>query len=149
MAQQPSGQTPPSEGNNDGESQQIGPSSLEFITFTTFDQTIAPETKRKVRSHAMSRVQQSLRSDKPKGKKGEIALDISSLSQINGSPFQHSNISMSAAPLQPHTRGLGAGSSDPFTRYPIKMSLRTHELFDHCTILLQGTGTRCLLTRSF
>ncbi|PVH77033.1 hypothetical protein DL98DRAFT_574048 [Cadophora sp. DSE1049] len=31
----------------------------------------------------------------------------------------------------PHPGDLGAGRSDPFTRYPIDMSPQTHELFDH------------------
>jgi hypothetical protein len=105
---------------------------LEFITFTDFNQTTHPETKKKVRSHVMHRVQRNSRSEKRKEKKGEIVLDLSLLSQTNTSPLLDPSNSMLAPAVVPRPYDLGAGRSDPFVKYPIDMDVRTHELFDHC-----------------
>jgi hypothetical protein len=117
--------------------QPSNPPDLQFLTFTDFNQTTDPETKKKVRSHVMHRVQRNLRSERRKGKAGEIVLDISSLSQAHAGPSQDPANSMLGPLVAPHPCGLGAGRSDPFTQYPIDMDLRTHELFDHCRIYLQ------------
>jgi hypothetical protein len=105
---------------------------LEFITFTDFNQTTHPETKKRVRSHVMHRVQRNLRNEKRKEKEGEIVLDLSSLSQANSGPSRDPSNSMLASAVVPRPYDLGAGRSDPFVKYPIDMNVRTHELFDHC-----------------
>jgi hypothetical protein len=105
---------------------------LEFITFTDFNQTTHRETKKRVRSHVMRRVQRNLRSEKRKENEGEIVLDLSLLSQVNTGPSQDPSISMLAPAVVPRPYDLGAGRSDPFVKYPIDMDVRTHELFDHC-----------------
>ncbi|OBT53596.1 hypothetical protein VE04_06287 [Pseudogymnoascus sp. 24MN13] len=92
------------------------PTSLQFVTFTSFDQTTTAETKRRVRSHAQRRVQDRRRQEKKNG----IAKDISSLS--NADTLGSLNVGLCR---------LGSGRSDPFTLYPIEMNLRAHELFDH------------------
>jgi hypothetical protein len=105
---------------------------LEFITFTDINQTTHPETKKRVRSHVMHRVQQSLRSGKGKEKEREIVLDLSSLPQANTGPSCGLSNSVLAHAGMPHPYDLGAGRADPFVKYPINMDIRTHELFDHC-----------------
>jgi hypothetical protein len=107
-------------------------SDLQFMTFTDIRQTANAETKKKVRSHVQSRIQREIRNQKSKEKKGEIALNISALSQSGGIPPQPLADSkpwslVTRAPIR-----LGAGRSDPFKSYPIGMDVRTHELFDHC-----------------
>jgi hypothetical protein len=106
-------------------------SNLQFMTFTDIKQTANAETKKKVRSHVQSRIQREVRNQKSKEKKGEIALDISALSQTGGKPSQSAD-SKSWSLVSRPPRRLGAGRSDPFKSYPIAMDLRTHELFDHC-----------------
>jgi hypothetical protein len=125
--------TPPIE-EDDGDVQPLEPADLQFLTFTDFNQTTNPATKKKVRSHVMHRVQRNMRSGKGKGRGGEIVLDISSLSQADAGPSGYQNNSMLSSPSLPHPSGLGAGRSDPFVQYPIDMNVRTHELFDHCKI---------------
>lgn len=105
---------------------------LEFITFTDFNQTTHPETKKRVRSHVMHRVQRNLRGEKRKEKKGEIVLDLSLLSQANIGPSRDPSNSMLTPAVVARPYDLGAGRSDPFVKYPIDMDVRTHELFDHC-----------------
>ena len=112
------------------------PPDLQFLTFTDFNQTTDPETKKKVRSHVMHRVQRNMRSRKEKEKDGEIVLDISSLSQPDPGQSGESITSMLGPSILPRPGGLGAGRSDPFVQYPIDMNVRTHELFDHCKIFL-------------
>lgn len=91
--------------------------SLQFVTFTNFDQTTTAETKKRVRSHAQRRVQDRRRQEK----REEIAKAI--LPLLNADPLRNSDMSLCR---------LGSGRSDPFTLYPIEMDLRAHELFDHC-----------------
>ena len=112
------------EDNDSLKSQTGGLASLQFLTFTHVNQTTDPKTKRKVRSHVMHRVQQRLRSGK---RKGNIVLDISSLSQPDEGP---SNYVPASLPF-PGPGTLGSGRSDPFKPYPIEMDVRTHELYDH------------------
>ena len=119
---------------------------LQFLTFTDINQTTDPKTKKKVRSHVMHRVQRKARSEKRKERKGQIVLDISSLSHADAGPSRDPTNSMLGPPIVPHPCGLGSGRSDPFARYPIDMDVRTHELFDHCKIYLPTDITgRCLL----
>ena len=120
-----------SQSEEDEETQPADSADLQFINFTDFDQTTTPETKKKVRSHVMHRVQQNLRSGKRRTKEGEIVLDISLLSQDTAGSTRDPATSMSGPLVAPHPSGLGAGRSDPFARYPIDMNVRTHELFDH------------------
>jgi hypothetical protein len=120
---------PRSEG--EGEKLPAESTDLEFITFTDLNQTTHPETKRRVRSHVMRRVQRNLRSEQQK-EEGEIVLDLSLLSQANTSPSRDPSNSMLASAVVPRPYDLGAGRSDPFVRYPIDMNVRTYELFDHC-----------------
>ncbi len=118
---------------------------LEFITFTDFDQTKRPETKKRVRSHVMKRVQQNLRRGNRRQREGEIVLDFSLPSQANFGPSQYSGNSMLASAVVQHPYDLGAGRSDPFVKYPIDMDMRTHELFDHCKDYPQGRLLRFLI----
>jgi hypothetical protein len=57
------------------------PPRLQFITFTTLDQSRNRQTRKKVRQHVMHGVRHSSKKDfgKRKQRAGEIALDISSL----------------------------------------------------------------------
>lgn len=106
---------------------------LEFITFTDPDQITHSDTKKRVRSHVMRRVQRNLKKERGKGKEGEIILDLSLLSQANAGPLRDNpSDSMLAPAALPHPYGLGAGRSDPFVKYPIDMDVRTRQLFDHC-----------------
>ena len=121
--------TPPP-GENQGSNLEQGhlekPAGLQFLTFTHVDQIKDPKIQRRVRSHVMQGVKQR------KGKKGDwkkILLDITPLVEsIPRSP----NYSLAPTRL-PSPLGLGAGNTDPFKKYPITMTLRTHELYDHCT----------------
>lgn len=97
---------------------------LQFLTFTNYDQTIAAETKKKVRSHAQHRVQNKKRQEK----KERLATDTSTWSNAD----LMSDISI-IGPCW-----LGSGRSDPFKPYPIDMDLRAHELFDHCMSPIHG-----------
>jgi hypothetical protein len=101
---------------------------LQFLTFTNFSQTTDAATRRKVRSHVMHGVQQNLKRGKPKERKGEIVLDISALPQATAGPSRQAPGQLVVS----NPRDLGAGSSDPFSRYPIEMDVRSHELFAHC-----------------
>src|SRR5438105_2880365 len=105
---------------------------LQFLTFTDMNQTTDQKTKKKVRSHVMHRVHRKARSEKRNERKGQIVLDISSLSHADAGSSRNLTNSMLGPPIVPHPCGLGAGRSDPFARYPIDMDARTHELFDHC-----------------
>lgn len=91
--------------------------SLQFVTFTNFNQTTTAETKRRVRSHAQRRVQEKKRQEK----REDTEKDISLLSNADALR------SLSIRPCR-----LGSGRSNPFASYPIEMNLRAHELFDHC-----------------
>lgn len=95
----------------------IGSTSLQFVTFTNFNQTTTTETKKRVRSHAQRRVQEKRRQERREG----IAKDTLPLSNADAPR------SLSIGPCR-----LGSGRSNPFTSYPIEMNLRAHELFDHC-----------------
>jgi len=121
---------PCSEG--EGEKLPAESTDLEFITFTDLNQTTHPQTKRRVRSHVMRRVQRNLRSEKQKEKEGEIVLDLSLLPQVNAGSSRDPSNSMLVPAVVPRPYYLGAGRSDPFLKHPIDMDLRTHELFDHC-----------------
>ncbi|KFY34458.1 hypothetical protein V494_06754 [Pseudogymnoascus sp. VKM F-4513 (FW-928)] len=90
--------------------------TLQFVTFTNFDQTTTAETKRRVRSHAQRRIQDKKRQEK----KEAIAREMLPLSNVD-----------SAGSLSVGLCRLGSGRSNPFTSYPIEMNLRAHELFDH------------------
>jgi hypothetical protein len=106
---------------------------LEFITFTDFNQTTHPETKKRVRSHVMHQVQRNLKSEKRKGKEKEAVLDLSLLLQAsNPRLLQEPGNSILTPTTMPCPHDLGAGRSDPFVKYPIDMDVRTHELFNHC-----------------
>jgi hypothetical protein len=105
---------------------------LEFITFTDYNQTSSPETRKRVRSHVMHRVQQKLKNKKRKEKEGEVVLDLSLLQQADMYLSRDPSNSMSTRAVVPHPYNLGSGRSDSFTKYPIEMNVRTHELFDHC-----------------
>ncbi|KFY94298.1 hypothetical protein V498_03933 [Pseudogymnoascus sp. VKM F-4517 (FW-2822)] len=94
----------------------IGSTSLQFVTFTNFNQTTTTETKKRVRSHAQRRVQEKRRQER----RGGIAKDTLPLSNADAPR------SLSIGPCR-----LGSGRSNPFTSYPIEMNLRAHELFDH------------------
>jgi hypothetical protein len=133
MAQR-SKRSPLSESQNqdDKEIKPVESNELQFITFTDFSQTTNRETKKKVRSHAMHRVQQNIRSGKGREREGEIVLDISPLSEALAGPSRDPNNSMLGTLILPHPSDLGAGRSDPFAPYPINMDMRTHELYDHC-----------------
>ena len=91
---------------------------FQFLHFTDPNHAKSAETRRKVRSHAQHRVQQSLRNEsgKVRGKSKQVVLDSSVLIGF------------------PHPSDLGAGRSDPFRRYPIAMDTRAHELYDHCML---------------
>ena len=93
--------------------------NFQFLTFTDFQQTTDPQTKKKVRSHVMHRVHQTIRSGGRTRKEGVVVLDISSL--LGGLQ----------SPLVPAPRALGAGRLNPFAKYPITMNARTLQLFDH------------------
>ena len=99
---------------------------FQFLTFTDFQQTVDPRTKRKVRSHVMHRVHRTMRSGERAEKEGVIVLDTSSLFE---EPAPQQRQPLAALP-GPST--LGAGRSNPFANYPIPMSQRTQYLFDHC-----------------
>ena len=109
---------------------------LEFLTFTDFNQTTHPETKKRIRSHVMHQVHRKSRTVKRKEKKGEVVLDLSPLSQANSCPSRPSN-SMLVPAVMSGLYDLGAGRSDPFANYPIDMNVRAHELFDHCKDYLE------------
>ena len=100
--------------------------NFQFLTFTDFQQTVDPRTKRKVRSHVMHRVHRTMRSGERAEKEGVIVLDTSSLFEV---PAPQQGQALAALP-EPST--LGAGRSNPFANYPIQMSQRTQYLFDHC-----------------
>lgn len=104
---------------------------LQFLTFTDIAQTRDPKTKKKVRSHIQHGRQRSLGHGKHNNRRGEVVLDTSLLVQHNASSAYPANESMRVAPYVPHPSDIGAGRSDPFRRYPINMTIRTHELFDH------------------
>lgn len=97
--------------------------NFQFLTFTDFQQTTDPRTKKKVRSHVMHRVHQTMRSGGRGHKEGVIVLDTSSLL---GEPRQPQD------PLLPSPNTLGPGRLNPFANYPIPMNARTRHLFDHC-----------------
>jgi hypothetical protein len=97
-------------------------SNFQFLTFTDFQQTTDPRTKRKVRSHVMHRVHQTMRSGGYTEREGVIVLDTSSLLGESSAP----------QPSLPSPNALGAGRLNPFANYPIPMNRRTHQLFDHC-----------------
>jgi hypothetical protein len=124
--------SPPIEGQNKDMLDSKEPAGLQFLTFTHVDQITDPETKRKVRSHVMHGVQQKLRGGKgnEKGKGIEdVVLDISSLSETHLGPSDyHHGLS--------YPGSLGSGQSDPFKQYPVAMNIRSHELYDHCTVPL-------------
>jgi len=124
---------------------------LKFLNFTSYNQTIDPETKRRVRSHVMHRVQQDLRRHNGRQKKSQVVLDISSLFQRSQDVLQVTPEPTLGQLLVPSPLGLGAGRSDPFALYPIDMDIRTHELFDHCkncleicSVLLDSINNRFL-----
>lgn len=121
-------------------SQEVG--ELKFLTFTDFAQTTKPETKRQVRSHVMSRVQKQFRDGKREAKKNQIELVTSPLVQdVQGNDDQSGE-----GAVIPHPRDMGSGRSDPFAQYPIDMSIRTHELFDHCKRSYLGSNSSSILT---
>lgn len=126
-------------------------SDLQFMIFTDYKQTANAETKRKVRSHVQSRIQRDVRNQKSKEKKGEIALNISALSQSGGNPSQPPADSKTWSLVTRAPMRLGAGRSDPFKSYPIEMDVRTHELFDHCecTFLSYRNQGQILADRMF
>jgi hypothetical protein len=97
--------------------------SLEFLTFTNFDQSIDSETKRKVRSHVMSGVHRK--------RAGGVNPDVS---ESVAHQLRSSGNAILTAFSVPHPIGLGIGRSEPFTSYPIHMDLRYYELFDQCKI---------------
>ena len=101
--------------------------NFEFLTFTDFQQTIDPQTKKKVRSHSMHWVHRTTRVGERSKKKGVVVLDTSSL--FNEPPAPDPEQALVA--LQ-GTYNIGAGRSDPFADYPIAMNMRTQYLFDHC-----------------
>ena len=101
--------------------------NFQFLTFTDFQQTVDPRTKRKVRSHVMHRVHRTMRSGERSEKEGVIVLDTSSLFEQPPTPPQGQDL---AALPGPST--FGAGRSNPFANYPIPMNMRTQHLFDHC-----------------
>lgn len=101
---------------------------LRFLTFTNFSQTTDAATRRKVRSHVMHGVQQNLKRGKAKERRGDIELDISALPQATAGPLRQAPGQL----IVSNPQDLGAGSSDPFSRYPIQMDVRSHELFAHC-----------------
>ncbi|KAH8803671.1 hypothetical protein F5884DRAFT_511447 [Xylogone sp. PMI_703] len=108
---------------------------FQFLTFTNLSQTAHPETRRRVRSHAMHRVQRSLRARRQE-RNETIVLNISPLMEASSSSqqsLQGQELGTSLVSLRstPHPSDLGSGRSDPFKQYPIDMDLRTHELFDH------------------
>ncbi|RFU24393.1 hypothetical protein B7463_g11947, partial [Scytalidium lignicola] len=109
---------------------------FQFLTFTDFSQTTHPETKRRIRSHAMHRVQRSLRA-KRQEKNVKFILDVSPLmdigssSQSSAQQRQDYGMALSHFHATPHPSDLGSGRVDPFKQYPIDMDLRMHELFDH------------------
>ena len=96
-----------------------GCNSFHFLTFTDFQQTTDPQTKKKVRSHVMHRVHQTMRSGGRARKEQVVVLDTSSL------------LIRPQRALLPAPRILGAGRSNPFANYPIPMTMRTRQLFDH------------------
>ena len=96
--------------------------NFKFLTFTDIQQTTDARTKRKVRSHVMHRVHQTVRSGKGELNEGVIVLDTSLLS--GGEPQDTA--------LVPRPSTLGAGRLNPFVNYPIPMNMRTRHLFDHC-----------------
>jgi hypothetical protein len=117
------------------------PFDLQFLTFTNFNQTIDSETKKKVRSHVQSRLQEERRSAKEKAKERKLkrlVRDSSSLSNMDAGLSQALHSTASGQAVIPHPRGLGAGGSDPFKRYPINMDVRMHELYDHGEIYFPG-----------
>lgn len=107
-----------------------------FLNFTNLDQITHPETKKRIRSHVMQRLQRELRSERQKSKSKEIDLDTSSLLESKASTrwmFQTAGSSKTVVSV-PHPSDLGAGRSNPFLKYPIDMNLRAHELLDHCML---------------
>ncbi|KAH7369531.1 hypothetical protein BKA65DRAFT_718 [Rhexocercosporidium sp. MPI-PUGE-AT-0058] len=104
---------------------------LQFLTFTDIAQTRDSNTKKKVRSHIQHRRQRNLGRGKQNNGRREVILDTSLLVQHDASSSYPADKSMGIAPYTPHPSDLGAGRSDPFVRYPIDMTIRTHELFDH------------------
>jgi hypothetical protein len=99
---------------------------FEFLTFTDFQQTIDPRTKRKVRSHVMHRFHGIARRRERPQKRGVIVLDTSLFDEP---PAPH----QMEAPATPNGLSImGAGRSNPFGNYPIPMNVRTQHLLDHC-----------------
>lgn len=110
---------------------QRGPSkNLQFITFTDFKQSINPETKRKVRSHARRRAHQDTKDGAHKSKSKVIVLDTAPLlcGQLPGQHYETPE--MLPAALSSPDR-LGAGRLDPFAAHPIALNAQTQELVDH------------------
>ncbi len=104
---------------------------LHFLTATDLAQFRDPQTKKKVRSH-IQRGRQRNRKQAHHNRKGEFVLDTSMLAPTGSSSSNQANEKLGTALSVPHPSDLGSGRSDPFKRYPIDMSLRNHELFDHC-----------------
>jgi hypothetical protein len=76
-----------------------------FISFTEPGHMKHRRTKKTIRSYVMRRFKESSRPER------EIVKHSVKL---------------------PHPNYLGSGRSNPFTKYPIEMDLRAHELFDYC-----------------
>ena len=113
--------------------------NFQFLTFTDFQQTTDPRTKKKVRSHVMHRVHQTMRSGERAQREGVIVLDTSPLLGEPSAPQEHQGPTVLPPPCT-----LGAGRSNPFANYPIPMNTRTRHLFDHCRLLLCPTNfDRC------
>lgn len=114
--------------------EQQAPGQFRFLTFTNITQATSRDTRRRVRSHAMHRVQRSLRERRENERK--VVLDISSLMQSGDSQTsmqqnQSTELVQSYLHALSDPRDLGSGRSDPFRQYPIEMDVRKRELFDH------------------
>jgi hypothetical protein len=122
------------EATKEGESDTEAKNNFQFLTFTDFQQTTDPRTKKKVRSHVMQRVHRTMRSGGRAHQEGVIVLDTSSLL---GAPQQYQDAS-----LLPSPNAMGSGRSNPFANYPIPMNGRTRHLFDHCKPLLSTISVK-------
>ncbi|KAH8800358.1 hypothetical protein F5884DRAFT_863069 [Xylogone sp. PMI_703] len=100
---------------------------LRFLTFTDFDQSTNRETKKRVRSHAMTVVQRNIKLRR--WVERNIVLDTAPLSEWHPDRQEDPpDLSLFQSGV-PNLSDLGAGRSDPFTSFPIEMDSRSHELF--------------------
>ncbi|KAH8803031.1 hypothetical protein F5884DRAFT_804202 [Xylogone sp. PMI_703] len=104
-----------------------GPVELQFLTCTHVNQVAARDTKSRVRSHAMSTVQQRLRNEREK-RKGDLKVDSSSLSKLSSTG---SSIEIEALAGQPHPDTLGTKHLDDSPQFAIEPNTRTRQLYEY------------------